>query len=232
MRDAAPYLRSGFKYRPLRLPEVRKLVRKARAGDSRAMDEVVRAHLPLVPFVLRRLLRRTQDREGLIQEGNRGLLIAITKYDLERPILLSTYASWWIRACALRAMQQEQSVASTGRTRLGRIILGQDVSLDATGDDSGSLLDLQADPSPSPEERAASSERSARIRAILDQGEWTPLEHDLIKQRLAAESPTTLREFAKRWGRSPERIRQLETPLRLRLQRILRTEYERLREGV
>jgi RNA polymerase sigma-B factor len=71
--------------------EERRLIRRYRDGDAAARDELVRRTMPLV----RSLAGRYKGRErldDLIQVGSLGLVKAIDRFDLERPVAFSTYA--------------------------------------------------------------------------------------------------------------------------------------------
>lgn len=48
--------------------------------------------------------------EDLVQEGNLGLLRALSRFDPTRGISLSTYAVWWIRHSVQRAMSDKASI--------------------------------------------------------------------------------------------------------------------------
>lgn len=59
-------------------------------------DEMLRANLRLVNLFARRYHHPALSSLDLFQEGTIGLLRAIEKYDPERQIKFSTYATWWI----------------------------------------------------------------------------------------------------------------------------------------
>jgi RNA polymerase sigma factor (sigma-70 family) len=81
-----------------------------REGES-AKDLFIRANLRLVVSIARRYVRSGMPMLDLIQEGNTGLVRAVEKFDYERGIKFSTYATWWIRQAISRAIaQQERTV--------------------------------------------------------------------------------------------------------------------------
>jgi RNA polymerase sigma-B factor len=56
-------------------------------------DELVRTHLPLVEYLARRFAGRGEPLEDLVQVGTIGLLKAIDRFDTERGVEFSTYAT-------------------------------------------------------------------------------------------------------------------------------------------
>lgn len=69
----------------------------AALAEYRALrDEMVRANVRLVSVLARRFHHPTLTFLDLFQEGTIGLLRAVEKYDPERNIKFSTYATWWI----------------------------------------------------------------------------------------------------------------------------------------
>jgi RNA polymerase sigma-B factor len=62
-------------------------------GDAGVRDELVRMHLPLVEYLARRFRNRGEPLEDLVQVATIGLIKSIDRFDLERGVEFSTYAT-------------------------------------------------------------------------------------------------------------------------------------------
>jgi RNA polymerase primary sigma factor len=76
-----------------------------RAKESRQV--LIRSNLRLVVSVAKRYLGRGSSFLDLIQEGNLGLLRAVSKFDPSRGYKFSTYATWWIRQSISRSIADQ-----------------------------------------------------------------------------------------------------------------------------
>src|SRR6476469_2292899 len=65
----------------------------SQAARTAARDELVHLHLPLVEHCARRFRNRGEPFEDLVQVGTIGLLKSIDRFDLERGVEFSTYAT-------------------------------------------------------------------------------------------------------------------------------------------
>ncbi len=79
-------------------------VRQAHRDSMNLRDEFVRANLRLVVTMARRYDRGGMPLADLIQEGNLGLMHAVSRFDYRRGLRFSTYACWWIRHAIGRAL--------------------------------------------------------------------------------------------------------------------------------
>jgi len=73
-------------------------VRWKEEGDQIALHRLTSAHMRLVIALAARFRHFGLPMGDLIQEGHVGLLEAAQRFDPEREVRFSTYATWWIRA--------------------------------------------------------------------------------------------------------------------------------------
>lgn len=66
--------------------------------DQVALDKLASAHMRLVVAIAARFRNFGLPMGDLIQEGHVGLLEAAARFEPEREVRFSTYATWWIRA--------------------------------------------------------------------------------------------------------------------------------------
>ena len=79
----------------------------ARSGDFAARQRMIERNLRLVVSIAKHHTGRGLPLTDLIEEGNLGLMHAITKFEPERGFRFSTYATWWIRHSVERAVLQQ-----------------------------------------------------------------------------------------------------------------------------
>jgi RNA polymerase primary sigma factor len=77
------------------------------ARSEEAHSAIIRANLRLVVSVAKRYIGRGSSFLDLIQEGNIGLLRAVSKFDPTRGFKFSTYATWWIRQSISRSIADQ-----------------------------------------------------------------------------------------------------------------------------
>jgi len=98
------YLREMGKIPLLSIEEEIELGKLKAEGNENAAKSLAEANLRLVVSIAKRYIGRGLLFGDLIQEGNLGLIKAVTKFDVEKGYKFSTYATWWIRQAITRAI--------------------------------------------------------------------------------------------------------------------------------
>ena len=83
---------------------------RLRAQLNRASMQLAQANSRLVVSIARKFASTKVPLIDIIQEGNLGLIHAVSKYDYRRNIKFSTYATWWIRQAILAMLPNSSRI--------------------------------------------------------------------------------------------------------------------------
>ncbi len=72
--------------------ETIELIKRSRAGDKLAREQVIKENMPLVYSIVKRFIGRGYDTEDLSQIGAIGLIKAVDNFNLNFEVKFSTYA--------------------------------------------------------------------------------------------------------------------------------------------
>ncbi len=85
-------------------------------GDEEALHEIVRSYMRLVVSAASKFKNYGLPGSDLVQEGVVGLMQAAARFEPDRDVRFSTYASWWIRSAMQDYILRNWSVVRTGTT--------------------------------------------------------------------------------------------------------------------
>ena len=93
-------------YAPYSKKEELSLFLKAKSGDDRAKDMLIKANLKFVVSTAKKYQNQGLTLQELIAEGNHGLMKAYNKFDVSRDVKFITYAVWWIRQSIINSIHE------------------------------------------------------------------------------------------------------------------------------
>ncbi|MCA1742704.1 MAG: RNA polymerase factor sigma-32, partial [Desulfovibrionales bacterium] len=137
------YMRRLSNYPALSPEEQFELVRRYQnKGDQDAGCILIYSNLRLVVKIAMKYQRKCMNNNlDLIQEGNVGLMKAVNKFDPERGIKFSYYASFWIKAYILKYIMDNARMVKIGTSQAQRSLFynlsKEKQRLESLGADSG-----------------------------------------------------------------------------------------------
>ena len=144
------YLSEISKYPLLTSDEERALARRIATGDEEARHDMIRSNLRLVVSIAKNYNDRGMSLLDLIEEGNLGLLKAVTRFSPDEGCKFSTYATWWIKQTIRRALINKVKPVRVpaymfeelSRWKKTASMLAQTLGRDATPEEIGKHLNL------------------------------------------------------------------------------------------
>ncbi len=111
------YIREINRYELLSIEQEKALTKAlAETGDIEIAKKLVVSNLRLVVKIAMEYKSAYQNVMDLIQEGNIGLMKAVSKYDPSKGAKLSYYASWWIKSYILKFILDNFRLVKIGTT--------------------------------------------------------------------------------------------------------------------
>lgn len=111
------YIKSSMKEAMLERDEEKELALRWKENlDEVALHKLICAYTKLVISTASKFKNYALPMGDLIQEGNVGLMQSAARFDPERDIRFSTYATWWIRSAMQDYVLRNWSIVRTGTT--------------------------------------------------------------------------------------------------------------------
>ncbi|MBN3038855.1 MAG: sigma-70 family RNA polymerase sigma factor [Candidatus Omnitrophica bacterium] len=107
MESLKAYLTDIKKVPLLSAEEEQELAHKIKEGDVEARMKMIKSNLRLVVNIAKKYSRFGVPLTDLIEEGNLGLMKAVSMYNPQQRFRFSTYAAYWIRQYITRALANQ-----------------------------------------------------------------------------------------------------------------------------
>jgi RNA polymerase primary sigma factor len=92
--------------------EEKELIKKAKEGDRKAFIKIIVANQKLVVKEALKYYFNNNNFLDLVNEGNKGLIEALRRFDINRENRFYTYALWWVRSEIRRYLSKNHKIIS------------------------------------------------------------------------------------------------------------------------
>jgi len=106
------YFQQVKKIAILSAEEEKELIIKAKQGDEEAFKKIIIANQKLVVKEALKYYFKEDNFLDLVNEGNKGLIEALKRFDPARENRFYTYALWWVRSEIRRYLSKNQKIIS------------------------------------------------------------------------------------------------------------------------
>lgn len=205
---------------PEDLQRLLRIIEKRHDAYQKARSQLAEGNLRLVVAIAKRYRGRGLAFADLIQEGNRGLMRAVDKYEHRMGFKFGTYATWWIRQGIQRSLADHARTVRVPCHQVGTLAAIQRVSNE---------LALEHGREPTVEEIAASLGVSAEETRSLKAVSKQPIS---LHEPMGGEGERALGEFLNDPSEDNPGLAVDQTLLRERISEVLRSLTPREREVI
>ena len=227
--ELTAYIDALYRVEVLTEEEERELAYRALNGDGVARQELARRNLRLVVSIAKHYRSAQTSFMDLIQEGNKGLMKALDRFDPTLGYRFSTYATWWIKSEVLEAVGHAARGMRIPAHRLGEVDLPEAMSFESNVSAVESLMAAQDTAAFGPEDEVQARILSEEVQRVMQ--ELNEREREVLTMRfgLDGRESRSLEFLGQRYGITRERVRQIEARAVQKLQRSPQA-YKRLRD--
>ncbi len=231
--DFEIYIRKIRNYPLLDADEEFSLARLYRGGDIEAGKRIINANLRFVVKISQPYFRLGYGPLEIVQEGNMGLVKALTRFNPDMGVRFICYAIWWIKAYIKNFISKSYQV-HTGMLTHARNLVSLDCALPGESDHEDRLLDHLFYEGPDQDDFYTQKERHLYLMGLLrgDPPILSEREAFIIEKRFFSDPPLTLRDVALIIGVTRERVRQIERRSLQRMKDAIRKERSILLEDI
>lgn len=221
--ELASYSKRINEYPNLTLEEELELAERYRRGDKEAGQAIINANLRLALKISRTYFYIGHSPLEIVQEGNMGLVKALTMFEPERNIRFFSYAVWWVHAYIKKFVHK----SSKGALGHAANLLSLDAALSDQESSDECFIDHLPDDAPGQEEEYFTMQKAGVISRVLcsENGPLNPREKYILTRRFFEEPRPTLGQLSQKLNITRERIRQIENSSLAKIRSHIRKEY-------